>query len=228
MENLPGYIYFLFGATVLLALWLFAKATHYSRVFTWLIFPWLIIQSTLGIRGFYNDPTTVTNRFPLLVGPPLIIIILLFVTAKGRSFIFGLDLKALTIFHVIRIPVEIVLLLLFTHHLVPRAMSFEGRNFDILSGLSAPIIYYLFFINKKLSRTGLLIWNIICILLLLNVVSSAFLSLPARFQRFDFEQPNIAIGFFPFLLLPACLVPMALFANLAAISQLIVRKKHSA
>ena len=225
MENLPGYIYLLFGATVLPALWLFAKATHYSRVFIWLIFPWIIIQSTLGIRGFYNDPATGTSRFPLLVGLPVMIIILLFATERGRMFIDALDLKALTIFHVIRIPVEIVLLLLFIHHAVPRAMSLEGRNFDMLSGLSAPIIYYLFFINKKLGSTGLLIWNIICIILLLNVVSSAVLSLPARFQRFGFEQPNIALGFFPFLLLPACLVPMALFANLAAIRQLIVDRR---
>ena len=224
MENLPVYISILFVLTAVLSLWLFARATHYSKIFLFVIGAWIVFQSVLGIRVFYGDPATMSSRFPLLFGPMLIAIILLFLTSKGRAFIDGLDLKALTIFHIVRIPVEIVLLLLATHHVIPRTMSFEGRNFDILSGLSAPIIYYLYFVSKKLNHTGLLIWNIVCILLLLNVVSSAILSLPARFQDHGFEQPNIALGYFPFLLLPAVLVPIALFANLAAIRQLFIKK----
>ena len=224
MGNLQVYVYVVFGLTVVLALWLFAKAAHYSKTFLLLSSVWIVFQSVLGIRGFYSDPATMTARFSLLFGPLLVIMILLFLTPKGRAITDGLDLKALTIFHVIRIPVEFVLLLLFTNHLIPKAMSFEGRNFDILSGLSAPIIYYLYFIQKRLSKTGLLIWNIVCIILLLNVVSGAVLSLPARFEQFGFEQPNIGLGFFPFLLLPAALVPLALFANLAAIRQLLNRK----
>lgn len=228
MENLPGYVYLLFILTALLSIWLFAKATHYSKTFLVLIGAWIVFQSVLGIRGFYSVPAKMATRFPLLFGPMLLFIILLFVTAKGRDFIDGLDLKALTIFHIIRLPVEIVLLLLFTHHVIPRAMSFEGRNFDILSGLSAPVIYYFYFVGKKLSNTGLLIWNVLCILLLLNVVSSAVLSLPTRFEEHGFEQPNIALGYFPFLLLPALLVPIALFANLAAIRQLLKKKINRA
>jgi hypothetical protein len=224
MENLPVYISILFVLTAFLSLWLFGRATHYSKTFLFVIAAWIVFQSVLGIRGFYSDPAMMTKRFPLLFGPMLVAIIVLFITPKGKAFIDGLDLKALTIFHIIRIPVEIVLLQLFTQHVIPRAMSFEGRNFDILSGISAPIIYYLYFVSKKLSNAGLLIWNIICILLLLNVVSSAILSLPARFQEHGFEQANIALGYFPFLLLPAALVPMALFANLAAFRQLLTKK----
>ena len=224
MENLPVYVSILFILTALFSIWLFAKATHYTKLFLVFIGIWVVFQSLLGIKGFYNAAATMTKRFPLLFGPMLIVILLLFATAKGRTFIDRLDLKALTIFHIIRIPVEIVLLLLFTHQLIPRAMSFEGRNFDILSGLSAPIIYYLYFVSKKIGNTGLLIWNIICILLLLNVVSSAILSLPDRYEVHGFEQANIALGYFPFMLLPAALVPMALFANLAAIRELLVKK----
>ena len=135
-------------------------------------------------------------------------------------------MKALTIFHVIRIPVEIVLFWLFVYKTIPQAMSFEGRNFDILSGLSAPLVYYLGFIKKQLNKPVLIAWNIICIGLLLNVVSSAVLSLPGRFQQFGFEQPNTAVGYFPYLLLPAVLVPLALFANAAVIRQLLANKKN--
>ena len=225
MENLPLYVYIIFGATVLFAIWLFYKATHYSRSFLILITAWMIIQSILAITGFYHDPNTMTSRFPLLFLPALVFIIAIFITKKGRRFIDSLHLPTLTIFHVIRAPVEIVLFWLFINRTVPAAMTFHGRNFDIFSGITAPVIYYFGFVKQKISRSVILAWNIICVALLLNVVSSALLSLPARFQQFGFEQPNTGLGYFPFILLPACLVPLVLFAMLAAIRQLL--KKSS-
>jgi hypothetical protein len=126
---------------------------------------------------------------------------------------------------VIRIGVEIGLLSLSIHEAIPKAMSFEGRNFDILSGLTAPLVYYFGFVKHRMGRKALILWNVVCVLLLLNVVSSAFLSLPGRFQQFGFERPNIGVGYFPFLLLPAILVPLVLFAHAATIRQLVQNKK---
>jgi hypothetical protein len=97
---------------------------------------------------------------------------------KGREFIDGLDLKSLTILHTIRIPVELVLFFLFTYKAVPELMTFEGRNFDILSGITAPVVFYFAFIRKQLSRKIILIWNVICLGLLINIVSNAILSAP--------------------------------------------------
>jgi hypothetical protein len=225
MENLPWYIATTFGITILLTIWLFSKATHYSKSFVVLMLVVIVVQSALGLSGFYNNVHSMSARFPLLIFPLTILCIVLFLTIKGRSFIDKLDIKTLTILHTIRIPVEITLFWLFIHHVIPQAMTFEGRNFDILSGLSAPLIYYFGFVKKQISRTIMIIWNAACIVLLLNVVASAVLSLPARYQNFGFEVPNIAVGYFPYLLLPAILVPLVLFANAAAIRQLILNKK---
>jgi len=164
-----------------------------------------------------------TTRFPLLFLPPLVFFISLFITGKGKMFIDSLNIRTLTIFHIIRIPVEIVLFLLFINKSIPEAMTFEGRNFDILAGLSAPVIYYFGFVKKKIGKSVLVAWNIACIASLLNVFGNAVLSLPARFQQFGFERPNLALGYFPFILLPACLVPLALFSNLVAIRQLLTK-----
>lgn len=220
MESLPAYVYITFFATVVLAIGLFFKATHYSRPFLLLLLGWIVIQSILGIAGFYNNPATMTARFPLLFLPPLLLLIFRFATTKGRAFIDSLDLPTLTIFHIIRIPVELVLFWLFVHKTVPEAMTFHGRNFDIFSGITAPLVYYFGFAKKRLSNWVIIGWNIICLLLLLNVVSNAILSLPDRYQQFGFGQPNIALGYFPFVLLPACLVPLVMFSTFAAIRQL--------
>ncbi len=100
-------------------------------------------------------------------------------------------------------------------------MTFEGRNFDILSGLTAPFIFYFVFIKKTFGRRILLIWNFICLGLLINIVINAILSAPFQFQKFAFDQPNIAILYFPFVWLPGFIVPLILFSHLAAIRQLL-------
>jgi hypothetical protein len=224
MENPAWYVYLLFAATVVLSAWLFLRATRFSKMSVTLIVVWTAIQSALALSEFYNDANTMTGRFPLLVAPPVVFILFLFLTKKGRTFVDSLDIKALTLFHIVRIPVEITLLFLFIHKAIPKAMTFEGHNFDILSGLSAPVIFYFVFVSKSMKRSALIVWNIACILLLLNVVTSAVLSLPGRYLQFGFEQPNVAVGFFPFVLLPALVVPLALFSNVAAIVQLLRRK----
>lgn len=135
-----------------------------------------------------------------------------------------MNLKTLTYFHAIRIPVEMVLSLLFHHGVVSVYMTYEGTNFDLFSGLTAPMVAYLAFRttpNKKL----LLGWNILCLLLLLNVVLTAIFALPSPLQKLSFEQPNIAVLHFPFNLLPAVVVPTVFFGHLAAIRQLT--KKHT-
>ncbi|AUD05572.1 hypothetical protein CWM47_29255 [Spirosoma pollinicola] len=221
MLHLPAYVYITFAATVLLAIGLFYKATNQSKPFLIGLLAWILIQSILAIAGFYTNPGTVTARFPLLVLPPLLFLASRFATKNGRAFLDELDLPTLTIFHIIRIPVELVLYWLFVSKNVPEAMTFHGRNFDILSGISAPFIYYFSFVKKILGKAAIIAWNLICLALLINVVSSALLSLPARFTQFGFEQPNLALGYFPFVLLPAVLVPLVLLSTAAAIKQLL-------
>lgn len=224
MATLPAYVYIVFSLTILSGLLLFSKATNFSKAFFATTIIWLLFQTVISISGFYKITNTIPPRFGLLIIPPLILTIIRFNTKTGKQFIDNLNLKTLTIFHVVRIPVELVLYWLFIKKAVPELMTFEGRNFDILSGLSAPFIYYFGFVKRHLSRNVLLIWNFICLALLLNIVFNALLSLPSAFQQFGFEQPNIAILQFPFVLIPSVLVPLVLFAHLASISQLLNNK----
>ena len=224
MEKLPAYIYLVFGATLFLALLFFYKATGNSKKVLLLISIWIGLQTIVSLAGFYTITDSIPPRVTLLILPPVILIIGLFISKKGKRFIDKLDIKTLTLFHIIRVPVELVLFWLFINKAVPGLMTFEGRNFDILSGLSAPFIYYFGFVKKKLGTSFLLVWNLICLLLLFNIVINAILSVPTSFQKFAFEQPNIAILYFPFVLLPACLVPLVLFSHLAAIRQLLTKK----
>jgi len=221
MENLPAFISILFGLTTMLTAGLFYKAAANSKPVLLIFIIWLALQAFIALSGFYIITDTIPPRFLLLVLPPFLVITGLFASSKGRKFMDDLNLKTLILLHTIRIPVKIVLFFLFTYKTVPELMTFEGRNFDILSGITAPVIFYFAFIRQQLNRQILLIWNFICLGLLVNIVTNAILSAPFPFQQFAFDQPNIAVLYFPYIWLPCCVVPLVLLSHLAAIRQLL-------
>jgi hypothetical protein len=224
MAPLPTYVYVTFIVTVFVAYVLMAKASGFKRPFIRLMSIWIILQTSVSLTGFYTDFKAVPPRFPLLVLPPLLFLIYNLISKKGNTFLQSFNLETLTIFHVIRIPVELVLYWLFTYKAIPSLMTFEGNNFDIISGLSAPLIYYFGFIKKSVGRTVLIVWNVICLMLVINVVVTSILASPTSFQQFAFDQPNIGILYTPFVLLPSFLVPMVMLAHASAIKQLLNKK----
>ncbi len=234
IQNLPIYISLAFGLTTIVTLLLFIWTIKNSNseqirkktlpVFIGVIL-WLTIQAVLTLNNIYNSDTTTFPPKIILIGilPAILTIILLFATAKGRQFIDSLPIKNLTYLHIVRIPVEIVLFWLFVNKAIPELMTFEGRNFDIFAGISAPFIVYFGLIKKKLSRQAILLWNFICLGLLINIVVNAIFSAPSPIQKFAFDQPNIAILNFPFSWLPTFIVPIVLFGHLVSIRQLMKR-----
>ncbi len=221
MNNFPAYISIIFTITVLLTIVLFYRAANFSKTVLLIVLAWVTVQTIAGLSGFYINTDIFPPRLIFLAVPPLLFIAAIFLSNNGKKFIDGLNLKFLTILHIVRIPVELVLYALFIHKALPQLMTFEGRNFDIAAGITAPLIFYFGFLKNILSKKIILLWNFICLALLLNIVINAVLSAPTVLQQFAFEQPNIAILYFPFNLLPAVIVPLVLFSHLAAIKQLL-------
>jgi len=221
METLPIYISIVFVLTALLTVLLLYKAGANSKPLIVIALLWLSLQAVAGLMGFYTVTKGTPPRFALLLVPPVVFVTMLFLTKKGRAFIDGFDVKTLTLLHVVRIPVELTLYWLFLHKAVPQIMTFEGRNFDILCGLTAPVIYYFGYVKNVFGRKVLLGWNIICLLLLANIVVTAVLSAPFPSQKLGFDQPNIAMLYFPFVWLPCFVVPAVLFAHLVSIRRLM-------
>ena len=221
MVQISDSVSITFLLTTALTFFFFLKAARYSKIVFVVLLTWLLVQGTLAYIGFYQNLEVVPPRIFLTFIPTFLLIIGLFSTRSGRDWISKLNLKELTLLHLVRIPVELVLYALFVDKAIPELMTFAGRNFDILAGLTAPLVYYFGFVKTKISRKGILAWNIICLLLLLNIVVNALLSAPLPIQQFAFDQPNLAILYFPITLLPAFVVPLVLFAHLIAITKLV-------
>jgi hypothetical protein len=230
IENLPAYVpaFFILITLITVGFVFFAVAEAVdSRPVRSLIFAavglWLALQAALGIFGFFVSPGSFPPRIfafgamPALVAATLGGFLLRSVPSENAF------LRILTLLHIIRVPVEITLYWLYQNGLVPREMTFDGRNFDILSGLTAPLVYCLAFRNGRIRRRFLFIWNLAALALLVNIVATAILAFPSPIQSIAFEQPNRAVMYFPFVWLPAVVVPIVFFAHLAAISILLKR-----
>ena len=102
---------------------------------------------------------------------------------------------------------------------LPVQMTFEGLNFDVVSGLSARALGAILW-RGRLPRWVVLAWNVIGLALLLNIVVIAVLSMPTRLRVFAAEPPNVLVAEPPFVLLPPVLVQAALFGHLLVFRRL--------
>ena len=227
LSGLPFYIPLLFIFTTLVTFLFFVAVVKKNNsnkrtiLVCVIIIIWLALHAILSLSHFYTVTNSIPPRFALMVAPAFLFILILFINPGGRRFIDNLSMKILTQLHVVRVFVELILWSLFVYKYIPQLMTFEGRNFDILSGITAPFIAYYGFVKRSLSNTFMLVWNVICLLLLINIVVNAVLSAPFPFQQFGFDQPNVAVLYFPFVWLPCFIVPVVLFSHLVLIRKLL-------
>jgi len=119
-----------------------------------------------------------------------------------------------------RFPLEVIFVWLLANNLMPIQMTFEGRNFDVLVGITAPFIAYFGYHKKVLPKWLLVAWNIGGIVLLVNIVTIAILSMPTSFQVFTNLPHNTIVFYAPFNFIPFFFVPLALFGHLFALKRL--------
>lgn len=96
ISDLPIYVTIIFILTTILTIFFFYKATNNSKLTLVIIVTWVLLQAILSLSGFYKTTDTFPPRFALMVLPAVLFIIGLFVSAKGRDYIEGLDTKTLT------------------------------------------------------------------------------------------------------------------------------------
>ena len=169
---------------------------------------WAIATSILSWSGVLSDFSTFPPKLIIVLIIPLVTIIWLVRTKEVKEILIHTPPESIIWIQSFRIIVEILLWRLYVDNLAPIQMTFEGRNFDILSGLSAVVVAYLV-ANKKISSPLVVAWNLACFALLVNIVAIAILSMPTPFRVFMNEPANTIVAKFPIVWLPALLVPLA-------------------
>ena len=185
---------------------------------------WMGIHALLALSGTYVTGPDEMPRLMFLGPLPALAILLSILIGMRSTLVTALPNTLLTIIHIVRIPVELVLHWLAEAGWVANAMTFSGSNFDILTGITAPIIYLIAFGGGKIRRTPLIIWNIMGLILVFTIVTIAILAFPGPLQQISFEAPNRAMAYFPYVWLPAVVVPIVIFAHLASLYKLLTNR----
>ena len=180
---------------------------------------YLVIPGVLASLGMLD-------RYSPLPAPALVMVLLIAIvtltitlSSVGGRVIGAVGLPALVGFQAFRIPVEWLLHRLYQEGVVPVQMTYAGRNFDIVTGLTAGVLG-LWLLRGHPSRRLLLAWNLLGLALLANIVAIAVLSTPVPFRRFLDDPPNLLPSLFPYVWLPTFLVQVALAGHVLVFRRL--------
>lgn len=185
---------------------------------------WLALTGVLAGRGFFDDFQVMPPRMLLAVGLPLLALLALAFSRRLEALWAALPPAWPVAAQAFRIPVEIVLWRLAVAGAIPELLSFHGRNWDILVGLSAPVVAYACFVRRAWPAAVAVWWNWAGILILLNVVVHAQLSAPTPWRVYVTDPPTTFIAAWPYIWLPAFLVPVAWLLHAVSLRQLGARR----
>ena len=184
-----------------------------------LLVAWLILLGILSNHGFFSDFSRLPPRLLIALLTPLPFVLFFVRSQAGKKFLNYIQPQWFIYFQSFRILVEIALWLAVRNGSLPVQMSFEGRNFDILVGLFAFPVGYYCFVKKSWSPVAALLYNIGGLVLLLNIVTIAALSLPTPLRVFHNQPDSSLITTFPFIYLPGLLVPLAYTLHIFSLHQ---------
>lgn len=192
----------------------------FSRRTISIFLTWVLLSGLIGISGFAKDFSTIPPKFAIILVPAFTLSFLFSFGSGIKDALRTINPFHLIAFQAFRIAVEIVLWLLYRDNTIPIQMSFEGSNFDILAGITAPFIAYFCFKKKSLPLIIAQIWNYVCLALLCNIIVVALVSTPTIFRLYMNEPANTLVATFPYIWIPAFVAPMAMVGHILSLRQL--------
>jgi pimeloyl-ACP methyl ester carboxylesterase len=184
-----------------------------------LITAWLLLIGILSIRGFFTNFTQLPPRLVFAMLPPLFLVLLFTRSRAGKQFLHHIQPQWLIYLQSFRILVEIALWLLVRNGSLPVQMSFEGRNFDMLTGLFAFPVGYYCYVKKSWPPVTALLYNIAGLVLLINAVAIGALSMPTPLNIFHNQPDSSLLTKFPFIYLSGLLIPLAYTLHILSLRQ---------
>ena len=189
------------------------------RTATVLLIIWLILLGILSTRGFFSNFSALPPRLSFALLVPLPVVLFFMRSGAGKRLLQQIQPQWLIYLQSFRILVEVAIWLLVQNKLLPVQLSFEGRNFDILTGLFAFPVGYYCFVKKSWPPVIAVLYNIAGLLLLVNVVTISTLSMPTPLRVFHNQPDSSLLTTFPFIYLPGVLVPFAYTVHILSLRQ---------
>jgi hypothetical protein len=214
---------------VLLAgLWLALARTAWSstaRIATWLAIAapwtaWLAGVWTLALDGAFLPGATRIPMLPLAVLGPL----LLALPVLLRSKRIGVLLDAMPPSWLVGVQLYRVLggvfLVAWMAGGTPAVFAFPAAIGDLLTGLLALPVAASLQRDPAQGRTLARAWNGLGLLDLVTAITLGAMTAPGPLQLLAFDHPNLLVGAYPNVLIPAFIVPSSIILHALSLRQL--------
>jgi hypothetical protein len=185
---------------------------------------WTIVTGVMAHSGMLANFTSLPPWIPILVLAQLAFIFWLGWCSSWSDRLMQIPQVILVGLQCFRIPVEVLLATLATQRLLAIEMTYYGRNFDVLAGVTAVVLaIWLKRRGEEPLRLVVLAWNLMGLSLVTVVLMHGLLSVPYPSQLLHLSVPTFVIASFPIIWLLTVLVPIAYLLHLASIRRCLVK-----
>ena len=165
-----------------------------------------------------RDWTALPPRWPLLPLTALGTFVLLGQTLTFRRLLAELPPWQPVALQTFRVGVELAFWRLHMEGLAPVQVTFEGRNFDGLVGLTAPMVAA-GIASGWFGPRMTIAWNLFGLAMLVNAIGTVATSTPGPLHLNWPGEPFTAIATWPVIWIPALLAPIGIFLHVVSIRQ---------
>lgn len=183
---------------------------------------WLAFVTELAEGGMLAVWTALPPRIPLLPTTLVVTFALLSRTETCRLLVAALPMWQPVALQTFRVGVEVALWRLYLEGYAPVQLTFEGRNFDGLAGLTAPLMALGLAIGWAGPRLTVA-WNLLGLGLLANAIGTTPTSVPGPLHLVWGGEAFTAIADWPVVWIPALLAPTGVLLHVVSIRQAIAR-----
>jgi hypothetical protein len=179
---------------------------------------WLGIAAALAQSGVLAVWATFPPRWPLLPLTALVTSVLLGLTRTFRRLLAGIPPWQPVALQAFRVGVELAFWRFHAEGVAPLQVTFEGRNFDAVVGLTAPVVAAGIasgWVGPRLT----IAWNLFGLAMLINAIGTVATSTPGPFHLGWAGEPFTAIAAWPVVWIPALLAPVGISLHVVSIRQ---------
>jgi hypothetical protein len=183
---------------------------------------WLVATAALARSGVLGHWTAFPPRWPLLALTALGTFLLLGQTPTFRRLLAGVPPWQPVALQAFRMGVELAFWRLSLEGLAPVQVTFEGRNYDGLVGLTAPVVAAGIALGW-LGPRATIAWNLFGLAMLANAIGTVATSAPGPLHLNWPGEPFTAVAAWPVVWVPAFLAPVGIFLHVVSIRQSLAR-----
>ena len=184
---------------------------------------WFAVAAIMGMEGFFTKVTSLIPNIgsmflPILIGAGLLLsstTMQKIVNGMPPHWIIGMQTSRL---------MGYAFLVLYSMQLMPGEFAIPAGVGDIIVGITAPIVAYLYAIKKPYSKNLAIAWNFIGLGELCLAIILGFLTSPTPYQLLALDLPNDLLFMFPVVLVPAFAVPLSILFHLFCLSVLLKKR----